>query len=120
MSTVCSSSASIGGKLKVSPFELSSRERVLRLEGVVLPLGRKSLDILTYLAERPGEVVAEKELRDRAWSGAAIEEARLQVHMAVLGRRLVSVNSAADRSQTSREGPTRSPVLTSVSNSTWA
>ena len=61
MSTqVCSSSASIGGKLKVSPFELSSRERVLRHEGVVLPLGRKSLDILTYLAERPGEVVAER------------------------------------------------------------
>jgi hypothetical protein len=35
-------------------------------------------------------------------------------------RRLVSVNSAADISQTSREGPTRSSVLSSVSNSTWA
>jgi DNA-binding winged helix-turn-helix (wHTH) protein len=63
---VCSSSASTGGKLKFGPFELSSRERVLRHESVVLPLGRLSLDILIYLAERPGE----KELMDRAWSGA--------------------------------------------------
>ena len=92
MSTqVCSSFASIGGttrKLKFGPFELSSRERVLRHEGVVLPLGRKSLDILIYLAERPGEIVAEKELMDRAWSGAAIEEASLRVHMAVLRKAL--------------------------------
>jgi len=88
---VCSGSASIGGpgkKLKFDSFELSSRERVLRHEGVVLPLGRKSLDILIYLAERPGEIVAEKELRDRAWSGAAIEEARLRVHMAVIRKAL--------------------------------
>ncbi len=118
----CSSSASIGGnprKLKFGPFELSSRERVLRHEGVVLPLGGRSLDILINLAEGPGEIVAEKELRDRAWSAAAIEEARLRVHMRSFGRRLVSVNSEADISQTSREGPTRSSVLSSVSNSTW-
>jgi DNA-binding winged helix-turn-helix (wHTH) protein len=35
---------------------------MLRHEGVVLPLGRRSLDILIYLAERPGEFVSEKEL----------------------------------------------------------
>ena len=61
---------------------------MLRHEGVVLPLGRKSLDILIYLAERPGEIVAEKELMDRAWSGVAIEEASLRVHMAVLRKAL--------------------------------
>src|SRR6266567_6214984 len=88
---VCSSSASIGGtprKLKFGPFELSSRERVVRHEGVVLPLGGRSLDILINLAERPGEIVAENELRDRAWSAAAIEEARLRVHMAVIRKAL--------------------------------
>jgi DNA-binding winged helix-turn-helix (wHTH) protein len=73
---------------KATPFELSSRERVLRHEGVALPLGRKSLDILIYLVERPGEIVAEKGLMDRAWSGAAIEEARLQVHMTVIRKAL--------------------------------
>ena len=88
---VCSSAAFINGtnrKLKFGPFELSRREKVLRHEGVVLPLGRRSLDILIYLAERPGEIVAEKELMDRAWSGAAIEEARLRVHMAAIRKAL--------------------------------
>jgi DNA-binding winged helix-turn-helix (wHTH) protein len=61
---------------------------VLRHEGVVLPLGRRSLDILIYLAERPGEIVAERELMDRAWSGATIEEARLRIHMAVIRKAL--------------------------------
>jgi DNA-binding winged helix-turn-helix (wHTH) protein len=37
-----------------------------------------------YLVERPGEIVAEKELMDGAWSGAAIEEARLRVRMTVI------------------------------------
>ncbi len=46
---------------------------MLRHEGVVLPLGGRSRDILINLAERPGEIVAEKELSDRAWSAAAIE-----------------------------------------------
>ena len=88
MSTqVCSSSVLINGtnkKLKFGPFELSSMEKVLRHEGAVLPLGRRSLDILIYLAERPGEIVAEKELMDRAWSGAAIGEARLRVRVAAI------------------------------------
>ena len=38
--------------LQFGPFELSSRERVLRRDGVVLPLGSRALDILIYLAER--------------------------------------------------------------------
>jgi DNA-binding winged helix-turn-helix (wHTH) protein len=71
---VCSSGAFIHGtnrSLKFGPLELSSLEKVLRHEGVVLPLGRRSLDILIYLAERPGEIVAERELMDRAWLGVA-------------------------------------------------
>jgi DNA-binding response OmpR family regulator len=78
------SSASISGtnrKLKFGPFELSSRERVLRHEGVVLPLGRRSLDILIYLAERPGEIVAKRELMDRAWPGTTMEETSLQTRL---------------------------------------
>jgi DNA-binding response OmpR family regulator len=47
-------SVALQGRLKFGPFELSSMERVLRHEGAVLPLGRRSLDFLIYLAERPG------------------------------------------------------------------
>ena len=55
---------------------------------MVLPLGRRSLSILIYPTERPGEIVAERELMDRVWSGAAIEEARLRVHMAAIRKAL--------------------------------
>ena len=48
------------GKLKFGPFELSIGERLLRREGVVLPLGSRALDILNYLAERPGELIAKQ------------------------------------------------------------
>jgi DNA-binding winged helix-turn-helix (wHTH) protein len=37
-------------KLRFGPFELSIGERVLRRDGVVLPLGGRALDILIYLA----------------------------------------------------------------------
>ena len=43
---------------------------------------------MIYLAERPGEIVAEKELMNRAWSGAEIDEASLRVHMAVIRKAL--------------------------------
>ena len=55
------------GNLRFGPFELSSRERVLRRDGVVLPPGSRALDILIYLAERPGELIAKQELLDRVW-----------------------------------------------------
>src|SRR3954465_11694538 len=55
--------------LQFGPFELSSRQRVLRRDGVMLPLGGRALDILIYLAERPGEVIAKQELMDQVWPG---------------------------------------------------
>ena len=54
-------------KLRFGPFELSIGERVLRRDGVVLPLGGRALDILIYLAGRPGEVIAKQELIDHVW-----------------------------------------------------
>jgi DNA-binding winged helix-turn-helix (wHTH) protein len=47
-------------KLRFGNFELSIGERVLRRDGQVIPLGGRALDILIYLADRPGEVVAKQ------------------------------------------------------------
>src|SRR6267378_1190743 len=74
--------------LQFGPFELSSRERVLRREGVVLPLGGRALDILIYLAERPGEVIAKQELIDHVWSDVTVEEGSLRVHVAAIRKAL--------------------------------
>ena len=78
----------VHGRLRFGPFELSSRERVLRREGLQLPLGSRALDILVYLAERPGEVVPKKELVDHVWSGVAVEEGSLRVHVAAIRKAL--------------------------------
>jgi DNA-binding winged helix-turn-helix (wHTH) protein len=74
--------------LRFGPFELSITERVLRRDGVALPLGDRALDILIYLAERPGEVVAKRELMDHVWSDVTVEEGSIRVHVAVIRKAL--------------------------------
>src|SRR5712675_1845109 len=74
--------------LRFGPFELSRRERALRRDGVMLPLGGRALDILIYLAERPGEVVAKRELMDHGWSDVTVEEGSLRVHVAAIRKAL--------------------------------
>src|SRR6267143_6861293 len=71
-------------KLRIGPFELSIGERVLRRDGRVHPLGDRALDILTYLADRPGEVIAKQELMDHVWSDVTVEEGSLRVHVAAI------------------------------------
>ncbi len=75
-------------KLRFGPFELSIGERVLRRDGRVLPLGDRALDILAYLAERPGEVIAKQELIDHVWSNVTVEEGSLRVHVAAIRKAL--------------------------------
>src|SRR6476660_7325676 len=75
-------------KLRFGPFELSIGERVLRRDGQVLPLGGRALDILIYLAERPGEVIAKQELIDRVWPDVTAEEGSLRVHVAAIRKAL--------------------------------
>src|SRR6266436_3947988 len=75
-------------KLGFGPFELSIGERALRRDGVVLPLGGRALDILIYLAERPGEVIAKQELIDHVWPDVTVEEGSLRVHVAAIRKAL--------------------------------
>ncbi len=75
-------------KLRFGPFELSIGERVLRRDGRVIPLGDRALDILTCLADRPGEVIAKQELIDHVWSDVTVEEGSLRVHIAAIRKAL--------------------------------
>src|SRR3981189_2168064 len=76
------------GNLQFGPFELSSKQRVLRREGEVLPLGSRALGILIYLAGRPGEVVAKQELIDHVWPEVTVEEGSIRVHVAAIRKAL--------------------------------
>src|SRR6266403_895982 len=82
------SGAIVHRKLRFGPFELSIGERVLRRDGQVLPLGGRALDILIYLAERPGEVIAKQELIDHVWPDVTVEEGSLRVHVAAIRKAL--------------------------------
>jgi DNA-binding winged helix-turn-helix (wHTH) protein len=75
-------------KLRFGPFELSIGERVLRRDREVLPLGSRALDILIYLVNRPGEVIAKQELMDHVWSDVIVEEGSLRVHVAAIRKAL--------------------------------
>jgi predicted ATPase/DNA-binding winged helix-turn-helix (wHTH) protein len=70
------------------PFELSSGERILRRDGLVLPLGGRALDILFYLVGRPGQVATKKQLIDHAWPDVVVEEGNLRVHIAAIRKAL--------------------------------
>src|SRR6266699_116197 len=82
------SGAAVHRKLKFGPFELAIGERVLWRDGQVLPLGGRALDILIYLADRPGEVIAKQELIDHVWSNVTVEEGSLRVHVAAIRKAL--------------------------------
>jgi DNA-binding winged helix-turn-helix (wHTH) protein len=76
------------GKLKFGSFELSIGERLLRRGGVVLALGGRALDILICLAQRPGKVIAKRELIDHVWSDVTVEEGSLRVHVSAIRKAL--------------------------------
>src|SRR3981081_1859391 len=82
------SDGTVHRNLQFGPFELSSKERVLRRDGHVLPLGGRALDMLIYLAGRPGEVIAKQELIDHVWSDVTVEEGSLRVHVAAIRKAL--------------------------------
>src|SRR3982074_104814 len=82
------SGSAVHRKLRFGPFELSLGERMLRRDGQVLPLGVGALDILIYLADRPGEVIAKQELIDHVWSDVIVEEGSLRVHVAAIRKAL--------------------------------
>jgi predicted ATPase/DNA-binding winged helix-turn-helix (wHTH) protein len=82
------SGAVVHRKLRFGPFELSIGERVLWRDGQMLPLGDRALDILIYLADRPGEVIAKQELIDHVWSDVTVEEGSLRVHVAAIRKAL--------------------------------
>jgi predicted ATPase/DNA-binding winged helix-turn-helix (wHTH) protein len=74
--------------LHFGPFELSSMQRVLRRDGVAVSLGSRALDVLIYLARRPGEVVSKQELINHVWSGVTVEEGSIRVHVAAIRKAL--------------------------------
>src|SRR5580704_18899154 len=69
-------------------FQLSPPERLLKRGDDIVRLGSRAFDILAALAERPGEIVGNRELIDKVWPDVFVEEASLRFHIAQLRKAL--------------------------------
>jgi DNA-binding response OmpR family regulator len=68
-------------------IDLGTRQVVL--DGKVLDLTRREFDMLTYLAQRPGQVISRRELFEVVWDNASASDDRtIDVHTSWLRRKL--------------------------------
>jgi predicted ATPase/DNA-binding winged helix-turn-helix (wHTH) protein len=74
--------------LSFGPFTVTPHERLVRRDGVALPLGGRTFDTLIALMSRPNEVVSKWELISSVWPGMTVEEANLRFHVAALRKAL--------------------------------
>jgi len=75
--------------ITVGELTISPRQRRVTLQGEPLQLTRREFDVLTYLAERAGQVVSRRELLTEVWNQSRIgEEQTIDVHISWLRRKL--------------------------------
>ena len=70
--------------ISFGPFRLFPKSRLLEREGSPLHVGGRALDILIFLAERPGEVIDKRELVKRIWADVNVDDGSLRFHIAAL------------------------------------
>jgi DNA-binding response OmpR family regulator len=77
------------GPIEVGQLHIDTRTREANLNGTALELSRKEFDLLTYLAQRPGEVVTKRELLSEVWrQPAGGTDKTVDVHLSWLRRKL--------------------------------
>ncbi|MGY8635215.1 winged helix-turn-helix domain-containing protein [Bradyrhizobium sp. 14AA] len=81
--------------ISFGPFRLFPKSRLLEKEGAPLHVGGRALDILIFLAERPGEVVDKRELVKRIWADVNVDEGSLRFHVAALRKALGDTGKSA-------------------------
>ncbi|NJP41951.1 response regulator transcription factor [Actinacidiphila epipremni] len=74
--------------LRVGGLTVDARRRTAALDGVPLELTRREFDLLRFLAARPGEVVARRELLAEVWQQAYGDDQTVDVHLSWLRRKL--------------------------------
>ena len=66
------------------PFELDTKEQVLRRDGQPLPMKPKVFELLVVLVENSGRLIGKDELMKRVWAGTFVEEGNLAVSIVKL------------------------------------
>ncbi|MDH6262328.1 winged helix-turn-helix domain-containing protein [Bradyrhizobium sp. BR13661] len=81
--------------ISFGPFRLFPKSRLLEKDGAHLHVGGRALDILIFLAERPGEVVDKRELVKRVWADVNVDDGSLRFHIAALRKALGDTGKSA-------------------------
>ena len=66
-------------QIHFGPFSIEDEPMRLRRGADLIQLRPKSLEVLKYLAERPGQLVSKEELLKRVWAGRVIDDTGLRV-----------------------------------------
>ncbi|WP_328913661.1 MULTISPECIES: response regulator transcription factor [unclassified Streptomyces] len=74
--------------IQVGGLTIDVRRRQASLDGAVLDLTRREFDLLTFLAARPGVVVARRELLAEVWQQSYGDDQTIDVHLSWLRRKL--------------------------------
>lgn len=74
--------------IQVGGLEIDVRRRQATLDGTALDLTRREFDLLTFLAARPGVVVARRELLAEVWRQSYGDDQTIDVHLSWLRRKL--------------------------------
>jgi hypothetical protein len=102
--------------ISFGPFRLSPKARLLEKDGAPLHIGGRALDILIFLAERPGEVVDKRNLIKQVWSDVNVDEGSPASTSPHCARPLVVAPSARDMSSTSLVAAIALPLPSPVPN----
>ncbi|MFJ9109257.1 response regulator transcription factor [Streptomyces sp. NPDC102283] len=76
------------GVIRVGGLSIDPLRRSAELDGSELDLTRREFDLLTFLAGRPGVVVARKELLAEVWQQSYGDDQTIDVHLSWLRRKL--------------------------------
>ena len=72
----------------LEPWEVDPDRGELRWNGLPVPIGGRSLEIVEVLVQSAGQIVSKDDLMGRVWPGAFVEENTLQVHVSAVRRAL--------------------------------
>ncbi|WP_327291014.1 response regulator transcription factor [Streptomyces sp. NBC_01198] len=74
--------------IMVGGLTIDVRRRLAVLDGATLDLTRREFDLLSFLAARPGVVVARRELLAEVWQQSYGDDQTIDVHLSWLRRKL--------------------------------
>jgi len=69
-------------------FQIDALTRTLRREEAIVKLNSRAFDVLLYLVQNPGKVIARDELLKNVWRDACVDESSLAQNISLLRRAL--------------------------------